>query len=583
MQVPPDLSLILDFKAIKHESFYGVCQLSRYVQIARPSDLASTNRCPPGEDQAQDSRVANGSTDMTGATDNHSHTPSTHTLEELQFQAAPEPHGRDTEAQCRPPQGVPPELRGFTGELIFILLCSMGLFLFGLFLGNVVINQAVFPTRLGVSESNTPWLIGSFLLANGIAVIVSGSLADLSNPKILMILGFVWLTVWDVVGAFSISPALPVLFFVVRAMQGLGIGVLQATSMSLLGRVYSPGIRKTRVFSVMSSMTPVGFLVGCLQGGALTVHLPWIFGSNAMVCFICAVASVPGIPSFSPKPGASGPPLTLKDFDALGALLAAIGCGLIILGLTQGVPSGWNPYTYSLIIVGVLFLLLFSLAERRAVRPLIDNRLWLTPGFPPLAISYFLGYGAYVGGWMFFAVRFLLTIQDHAPLTVALYFIPNMISGILATYLVSKTLHLFPGHWILITGMVANTLGPVFFLPQTPNTTYWALSMPGIALVTFGPDLTFAAASIFITSNVPRSFQGSAGSLLVTIQNVSAAIVTAIGDTIGKAVSKGDGYDLDLGALRAIWWFALAISLVGAVVCAGFVRIPRSEEKDHLE
>lgn len=348
----------------------------------------------------------------------------------------------------------------------------MGLFLFALFLGNAVINQAVFPAKLGVSEGNTPWLIGSFLLPNGIAVIITGSLADLSDPKILMIIGFVWLVIWNVIVVFSTRPSLPVLLFVVRAMQGLAIGVLQATSMSLLGRVYSPGIRKTRVFSVMSATVPIGFLVGCLQGGALTAHLPWIFGSNAIMSFVCAVASLPGIPSFNPKHNPSGTPLSLKDFDTVGALLAAIGCGLIILGLTQGVPSGWSPYTYSLIIVGVLFLFLFYLAERRTTRPLVDNRLWLTPGFLSLAISYLLGYGAYVGGWMFFAVQFLLTIRHHAPITVALYFIPNMICGILATYTVSETLHLFPGHWILIAGMVANTMGPVFFIPQTPNTTY---------------------------------------------------------------------------------------------------------------
>ncbi|KAE8307289.1 hypothetical protein BDV41DRAFT_582512 [Aspergillus transmontanensis] len=160
-----------------------------------------------------------------------------------------------------------------------------------------------------------------------------------------------------------------------------------------------------------------------------------------------------------------------------------------------------------------------------------------------------------------------------------------MISGILATHIVSKTLHLFPGHWILIAGMVANTMGPVFFIPQTPNTTYWALSMPGIALITFGPDLTFAAASIFITSNMPRLFQGLAGSLLVTIQNLSAAIVTAIGDTIGKEVTKAgaDGYSLDSGAFPVIWWFSLAISLAAAALCAGFVRTLKTEEKDHLE
>ncbi|KAL4795196.1 major facilitator superfamily domain-containing protein [Aspergillus venezuelensis] len=400
----------------------------------------------------------------------------------------------------------------------------------------------------------------------------------------LMILCFILLFIWDIVGVFSIRPSLAVLFFVVRAMQGLAIGVLQATSMSLLGRVYSPGIRKTRVFSVMSSLVPVGFLVGCLQGGALTVHLPWIFGSNAILCFICAVAAFPGIPSFAPKPSTDGTQLSLKDFDTLGALLAATGCGLIILGLTQGVPSNWNPYTYTLIIVGFIFLITFYFAERRAFRPLIDNRLWTTPGFLPLAISYFLSYGAYVGRWMFFAVRFLITIQGHAPITVALFFIPNMICGILATYIVSKTLHLFPVHWILIAGMLANTLGRVFFIPQTPNTICWALSMPGIALVTIGPDLTFAAATIFITSNVPRSFQGSAGSLLVMIQNLAAAIVTAIGDSIGKEVSRAGGrYDLDLGALREIWWFNLAISVLAALVCAVFVKIPRNEEKDYVE
>lgn len=165
-------------------------------------------------------------------------------------------------------------------------------------------------------------------------------------------------------------------------MQGLAIGVLQSTSMSLLGRVYSPGIRKTRVFSVMSAMTPVGFLVGCLQGSALTTHLPWIFGSNAIVCFICAVASIPGIPSFSPKPAASGSQLSLKDFDALGAFLAAIGCGLVILGLTQRAPAA-GAHTHTHHRRGILSLPVLHLAEQRASRPLVDNRLWTTPGFSP--------------------------------------------------------------------------------------------------------------------------------------------------------------------------------------------------------
>ena len=125
-------------------------------------------------------------------------------------------------------------------------------------------------------------------------------------------------------------------------------------------------------------------------------------------------------------------------------------------------------------------------------------------------------------------------------------------------------------------------MGPVFFLAQNAGTTYWALSMPGIALVTFGPDLSFAAASIFITSSVPRSYQGSAGSLLVTIQNLSAAVVTSVSDSIGSRVdSDGEG-QIGLDGLRAVWWFALGLSLAAALICATTVRIAKSEEKEHI-
>ncbi|RAK79659.1 MFS general substrate transporter [Aspergillus fijiensis CBS 313.89] len=475
-------------------------------------------------------------------------------------------------------QSTPPELSNFANEIVFVLLCSMGLLLFGVFLGDVRVNQLIFPRALHVTEGSTPWLVGSFLLANGVAVIIAGSVADLSDPKPPMTLAFGWLVIWNLVLVFSIRPGRAVLFFVARAMQGVAVGVLQASSMSLLGRLYAPGVRKNRIFSLMAAMAPIGFLIGCLKGGALAAHLPWIFATNSILCGLCVLASIWCIPSFAPQHNST----ILKDFDAMGAVCAAAGCGLVIFGLTQGAPSGWQPYTYSTIIAGMLCFGLFYLAEQRAARPLIDNRLWTAPGFTPLAISYFLGYGAYIGGWMFYAVRFFLSTQQKAPITVALYLIPNLVSGVAATWVVSRTLHVVPGHWLLAVGMIAFTMGPVFFLPQTAHTTYWALAMPGITLVTFGPDLTFAAASIFITSSVPKSFQGAAGSLLVTIQNLSAAIGTALADTVGQRVNHGAGYDLDLGALRAIWWLSLGMAVVAALICAVFVRIPKAEEKEHV-
>lgn len=498
----------------------------------------------------------------------------------------PRPQLPDIEASPPPrpdSQGVPPELGSFAAEVVFVLICSAGQLLFAWFLGDVNVNQQQLKAALGIENTQLPWLVGAFNIANGLSVMLSGSLTDLVPPKFLIVGAFVFLTVWNIVGAFSLTPQRSVLFFVVRAMQGLAVGTLVSGSMSILGRVYNPGLRKTRVFSTMAAMAPFGFWIGAIQGGALSAHLPWVFGSNAMLCAACATAAFLVIPALKPAvdvPGAATP--SIRQFDYIGALLAVSGSVCLLFGLTQGSVTQWSPYTYALVAAGVLLLAAFFYAESRVARPLIPTRLWKTPGFAPLMLAYFLGFGAYIS-WQFYAIQFWLRIQHASPLTVALYLLPNLVAGIIATYIVSRIMHLVPGHWIYVCAMIAFAMGPVFFLPQTAGTSYWALSMPGIALCTFGPDLSFAAASIFITSNVARSYQGSAGSLLMTVQNLSAAIVTSLADAIGAQVDLTEEGEVGLRGLRAIWWFGFAAAMVGAAITVVGVRIPKEEEKEHVK
>ncbi|KAI8182075.1 putative MFS-type transporter [Colletotrichum sp. SAR 10_75] len=395
--------------------------------------------------------------------------------------------------------GVPPEFSSFAEEIGFVCVCSMGQLLFAIHLAHSFVNQLTFIEALGTSTLNTPWLIGSFLVANGVSVVISGSFADLVSPKYLTCGAFVWLSMWSFIGAFSISPERIILFFIARSMAGLSVGTLCAAAMSMLGRVYRPGLRKNRVFSLMGAMIPMGFAIGAIQGGAFNAHLHWVFGSTALLALLCvggALWCIPSLPVDS---------VSLKDFDYAGASAAMLGCGLLIFGLTQGSPTHWSPYTYALVIVGLASLATFGLIEKKVRR-----------------------------------------------------------------------------HWILMGSMLAFATGPAFFLPQTSGTMYWALSFPGFVISTFGPDMSFAAVSVFITSNVPRSYQGAAGSLVITAQNLSTAVFAALGDTVGEKVTKMADSTLDLGALRAIWWMSLATAMTGAQVCACFVRIPKSEEKEHV-
>ncbi|KAI1874020.1 uncharacterized protein JN550_002599 [Neoarthrinium moseri] len=481
-------------------------------------------------------------------------------------------------------QGVPPELPNLLAEVVFVLTCTGGQLVFALLIGHVTVTQAVFAAALGIPPSQIPWLIGSFMLASGLSVIISGSLADLVPPKPLMVGAFLWEAVWNVIAAIAISPRLKILFFVARAMQGLAVGVLVSASMSILGRVYSPGIRKTRVFSLMAAGSPLGYWLGCVQAGGLSSHLPWIFGSTAVFLAVCALAAQLTIPPLQPaQDSINDETLSLRHFDYLGAMLASIGCSLVIFGLTQGSSAQWSPYTYSSIILGFLMLGGFYFVEQRVARPLIPNQLWKTPGFGALLVSYFLGLGAYSGAWQFYAIQFWQRYQSATPLTAALYLLPNGLVGVLAAYIVSKTLHVVPTHVILTASMVAFGLGPVFFLPQSPMSDYWALSMPGVALATFGPDMSFAAAAIFITSSVPRSYQGAAGSLLVTVQNLTMAVMTSVCEAIGSRVEILPTGEIGLNGIRAIWWFGLAAALMGALITATMVRIPKAEEKEHVQ
>lgn len=471
--------------------------------------------------------------------------------------------------------GKPAEFSTLAAECFFVCMCSMGQLLFAIYLASTFVNQLTIAEALDAPESFTPWLIGSFLVANGVSVVISGSLADHISPKWLVVGAFVWSAAWNIVGVWSLDPSRQVLYLVVRAMLGLAVGTLCSAAMSMLGRVYRPGMRKNRVFALMGAMIPMGIVVGALQGGALSAHLEWVFGSTAILAAVCAATACWCIP---PLPVRS---LGLRSFDYFGAAACVAGCGLVIFGLTQGEPTNWTPYTYALVIVGVAFLVLFAFIESRVQHPLIDSRLWRTPGFLPLMISYFLGYGGWVGCWQFYAVRFLLTIQDKSPIITGCCLIPIGVFGVLASWVVARTLHVLPGHYILIGSMVAFALGPVFFLPQSAGTLYWALSFPGLCLTTFGPDMSFAAISIFITSSVPKSCQGAAGSFLITAQNLSTATMAAVGGIITSQVNQSGTSELDIEAYRAVWWLSFGLCLLAAVICTVFVRIPKSEEKEH--
>lgn len=135
-------------------------------------------------------------------------------------------------------------------------------------------------------------------------------------------------------------------------------------------------------------------------------------------------------------------------------------------------------------------------------------------------------------------MRFLIDIQNRSEIIKGACLIPIGVSGTLPSWVVSKLLHRVEARFILTLSIVAFAVRAALFLTQTEATFYWALTFPCF-ISTFGPDMSFAAISVFITSSMAKSYQGAAGGLLLTAQNLSSVVMAAVGDSIALSGSKG--------------------------------------------
>lgn len=85
-------------------------------------------------------------------------------------------------------QGVPQELGNFASEVIFVLVCSAGQLLFAWFLGDINVIQVQLKEVLGIENTQLPWLMGAFSIANGLSVMLAGSITDRKSKLIRLTL-----------------------------------------------------------------------------------------------------------------------------------------------------------------------------------------------------------------------------------------------------------------------------------------------------------------------------------------------------------------------------------------------------------
>jgi EmrB/QacA subfamily drug resistance transporter len=272
-------------------------------------------------------------------------------------------------------------LRSERGPVLLSIMLSVGL---------VAIDSTILATAVPSIVKDLggfvqfPWLFSIYLLAQAVSVPIYGKLSDLFGRKPVILFGIATFLIGSVLCGFAWSMAT---LIAARAIQGLGAGAVQPTSMTMIGDLYTISER-ARVQGYVASVWAISAVVGPTLGGVFSDFLTWrwIFFVNVPLGGLAAWMLIRRFHETVEKKA--------HKIDFTGAALLAVGSSLVILGLLEGgVLWAWGSLTsVTILLGGLLFLLAFTVVERRAAEPILPGwvfrrRLLNTTSLASMAIG----------------------------------------------------------------------------------------------------------------------------------------------------------------------------------------------------
>jgi MFS family permease len=145
-------------------------------------------------------------------------------------------------------------------EFLFVgLLCSAQ-FVTQAGLLNTLSILHIIGNDLGITDPGVlSWLIAGYSLTVGTFILLSGRCGDLFGYKIMIIIGYAWFGIWNIIAGCSVyapGDGGQKLFIVARVLSGIGPAILLPNSLGLLGATYEEGRRKDMVFSFFGACAP---------------------------------------------------------------------------------------------------------------------------------------------------------------------------------------------------------------------------------------------------------------------------------------------------------------------------------------
>jgi EmrB/QacA subfamily drug resistance transporter len=451
---------------------------------------------------------------------------------------------------------------------VVLVVAILSSFVVGLDSSVVNVALPAIRTELGGGLVVQQWTVDAYLVTLGSLILVAGSLSDLFGRVRIITWGLVVFGIASIVCA--IAPTGEVLI-VARALQGVGGALVTPSALALIVAAFR-GAAQAKAIGTWTAWSSAASILGPVVGGLIVDGIGWRW-----IFVVTAVPIAVTIPLVRRISGDVVAGLRAR-VDVVGAVLAVVGVGGVVLGLIEQERLGWgSPVVVAALVVGGLALLAFVPWELRVTRtggaPLVPLELFRARNFAVGNIATLSIYGAL--GMVFFVVTlFLQEVWGFPAWLAGLATLPPTLVLLLLSTTVGALAGRFGPRWFMAAGPAVAAVGALLMLSVGDDPSgYWFAVLPGLVLVGLGIAMMVTPLTSAVLGSVPQSEAGVGSAVNNAVARIAGLVTVALaGVVLGGEVSVG-------GVHRAMVVMAVLL-LGGAVVSAvGIVNV-RSREAE---
>jgi MFS family permease len=423
------------------------------------------------------------------------------------------------------------------GATLVLLTLAAGQFLMTLDSSVMNVSIATVAKDVGTTVTGIQGAITAYTLVMAALMITGAKVGAIIGRKRAFAIGCI------IYGAGSfttaIAPNLPVLLFGWSFLEGVGAALILPAIVALVASNFAAE-RRPAAYGLVAAAGAIAVAVGPLIGGFCTTYFSWrwVFAGEVVIVLV--------ILAFTRKIE-DAPSVTRPKLDYVGAVLSALGLGLLVFGVLRSSVWGWvqpkpdgpswggvSP-TIWLILAGLFVIwVFFRWQERRESQgkePLVRAAMLQNKQLTGGLLMFFFQFLAQAG--IFFVVPLYLSVcLGLSALATGARLLPLSLTLLIAAIGIPRLFPTASPRLVVRSGLLALFLGTVVLLSGLEPDAGPEIIFVPMLLVGLGIGALASQLGSVTVSAVPDDEAPEVGGVQNTMTNLGASMGTALAGSI---------------------------------------------------